>query len=291
MQWSADALARARDDGRLVINPVVYAEVSTGFDRIEDLDDAMPADDFEREPLPYEAGFLVGKAFLAYRKRGGQRRSLLLYRRARCGAQVPAADTGRNAIPHLLPFRRSDRSLTGAALLQPRRNRGGPRYLRSGHCGMPGDRFRDRYAAARRALNRRDRRSMPGGEDGRTAECGNVWVPQDWAHPDGPAMPLRVVVVLQRAAAWLRGAAIHARADKDQRAVHQRERRAAQGRDRPGVADVGVGAPGLAGRAPTPGRPGDMMVRCAPGNDGCLMTSALSCWPSCSFGTLSWPPR
>ena len=35
----------------------------------------------------------------------------------------------------------------------------------------------------------------------------------------------------------------------------------------------------------------DMMVRCAPGNDGCLMMSALSCWPSCSFGTLSWPPR
>jgi len=31
--------------------------------------------------------------------------------------------------------------------------------------------------------------------DGMTARCGNVWVPQDWAHPDGPAMPLRVVVL------------------------------------------------------------------------------------------------
>ena len=31
--------------------------------------------------------------------------------------------------------------------------------------------------------------------DGLPAECGNVWVPQDWAHPDGPAMPLRVVVL------------------------------------------------------------------------------------------------
>ncbi len=76
-QWSGDALARARDDGRLVINPIVYAEVSTGFDRIEDLDDAVPAADFEREPLPYQAGFVAGKAFLAYRKRGGQRRSPL----------------------------------------------------------------------------------------------------------------------------------------------------------------------------------------------------------------------
>jgi len=76
-EWSGDALARARDDGQLVINPIVYAEVSVGFDRIEDLDDAVPADDFQREVLPYEAGFLAGKAFLAYRRRGGQKRSPL----------------------------------------------------------------------------------------------------------------------------------------------------------------------------------------------------------------------
>lgn len=75
--WSADALAQARDDGVLVINPIVYAEVSTGFDRIEDLDDAVPADDFRHEPLPYEAGFVASKAFLAYRRRGGQKRSPL----------------------------------------------------------------------------------------------------------------------------------------------------------------------------------------------------------------------
>lgn len=76
-QWSREALARAGDQGRLVINPIIYAEISTGFDTIEDLDDAVSADDFEREPLPYEAGFLAGKAFLAYRQRGGQRRSPL----------------------------------------------------------------------------------------------------------------------------------------------------------------------------------------------------------------------
>ncbi|MGH3908436.1 MAG: type II toxin-antitoxin system VapC family toxin [Pseudonocardiaceae bacterium] len=76
-QWSEGALAKARDEGRLMINPIVYAEVSTGFDKVEDLDDAVPVDDFEREPLPYEAGFVAGKAFLAYRKRGGQRRSPL----------------------------------------------------------------------------------------------------------------------------------------------------------------------------------------------------------------------
>jgi predicted nucleic acid-binding protein len=76
-EWSQQAVARARDEGRLAINPIVYAEVSTGFDTIEDLDDAVPVSDFEREPLPYEAGFVAGKVFLAYRKRGGQRRSPL----------------------------------------------------------------------------------------------------------------------------------------------------------------------------------------------------------------------
>lgn len=76
-QWSENALARARDDSDLVINPIVYAEVSVGFDRIEDLDNAVPAEDFRREELPYEAGFLAGKAFLAYRRRGGERRAPL----------------------------------------------------------------------------------------------------------------------------------------------------------------------------------------------------------------------
>lgn len=73
--WSQVTLAAARDAGILVINPLIYAEVSTGFDRIEDLDQALPTTDFEREALPWEAGFLAGKAFLAYRQRGGQRRS------------------------------------------------------------------------------------------------------------------------------------------------------------------------------------------------------------------------
>ena len=76
-EWSENALAQAGDEGQLVINPIVYAEVSVGFDRIEDLDDALSPDDFRREALPYEAGFLAGKAFLAYRRRGGQKRSPL----------------------------------------------------------------------------------------------------------------------------------------------------------------------------------------------------------------------
>lgn len=74
-EWSRQALVRARDDGRLVINAIIYAEVSIGFDRIEDLDDAVPVSDLERESLPYEAAFLAGKAFVEYRRRDGERRS------------------------------------------------------------------------------------------------------------------------------------------------------------------------------------------------------------------------
>jgi predicted nucleic acid-binding protein len=75
--WSASALERAADSLRLVINPIVYAEVSVRFSRIEDLEEAMPKALIEREPIPYEAAFLAGKSYLAYRRRGGRKRSPL----------------------------------------------------------------------------------------------------------------------------------------------------------------------------------------------------------------------
>ena len=75
--WSAAALADAASTGRLVINPIVYAEVAAGFERIEDLEDVLPRDYYDRHPLPWEAAFLAGQCFVKYRKRGGQRRSPL----------------------------------------------------------------------------------------------------------------------------------------------------------------------------------------------------------------------
>ncbi len=75
--WSAEAVAGARDIGNLVINPIIYAEVCAGFDRIETVDAALPATDFLREALPYPAGFLASRAFVAYRRRGGQKSSPL----------------------------------------------------------------------------------------------------------------------------------------------------------------------------------------------------------------------
>src|SRR6266705_979554 len=77
LAWSAEAIKRAADRYRRVINPIVYAEVSIRYSRIEELDAALPRTMFDREAIPYEAAFLAGKSFLAYRRRGGTKRSPL----------------------------------------------------------------------------------------------------------------------------------------------------------------------------------------------------------------------
>ncbi len=75
--WSSAALAEAADGSRLAINPIIYAEVSVAYTRIEELDAALPADTFTRLALPWAAAFLAGKCFLGYRRGGGERRSPL----------------------------------------------------------------------------------------------------------------------------------------------------------------------------------------------------------------------
>lgn len=76
-EWSADALARIAQTSRLVINPIIYAEISIHFSSHEKLDDALPREIFAREPIPFEAAFLAGKVLVLYRRRGGQKRSPL----------------------------------------------------------------------------------------------------------------------------------------------------------------------------------------------------------------------
>lgn len=76
-EWSSDALADAMTTAGVAVNPLIYAEVSVGFRRIEDLDEALPEDPFARLPLPWSAAFLAGKCFAAYRRAGGARRSPL----------------------------------------------------------------------------------------------------------------------------------------------------------------------------------------------------------------------
>lgn len=74
--WSATHLARAFDEGPVIINPVIYAELSVGFDRVENLEAALP-ERVEREGLPWDAAFLAGRCYVAYRRGGGAGRSPL----------------------------------------------------------------------------------------------------------------------------------------------------------------------------------------------------------------------
>lgn len=75
-QWSAQQLTRAIATGEVVLSPVVYAELSAGFERIEELDRRLPAQ-LRREAIPWEAAFLSGRAFKRHRERGGTRTSPL----------------------------------------------------------------------------------------------------------------------------------------------------------------------------------------------------------------------
>ena len=76
-QWSADRLAEALDQGPVVINQVVYGEVSLRFSAIEDLDAVLTPDRFVRATLPWAAAFLAARCFRTYRGRGGTRTSTL----------------------------------------------------------------------------------------------------------------------------------------------------------------------------------------------------------------------
>lgn len=75
--WSAGELELRAEQDLLWINPIVYAEVSVRFETIEELEEALPAAYLRRASLPWEAGFLAGKCFMQYRKRGGTKRSPL----------------------------------------------------------------------------------------------------------------------------------------------------------------------------------------------------------------------
>jgi hypothetical protein len=75
--WSAAMLEDVAQRGRLVLNAIIYAEVSIGFEAIEEVEDALPPEFFVRAPIPLEAAFLAGKVFKRYRRRGGTKRSPL----------------------------------------------------------------------------------------------------------------------------------------------------------------------------------------------------------------------
>lgn len=75
--WSTRALSRAADQGPIYVNPIVYAEISAGYSHSAEVDLILEQLGLDREDLPWAAAFLAGHAHLAYRRRGGERRSPL----------------------------------------------------------------------------------------------------------------------------------------------------------------------------------------------------------------------
>ncbi len=75
--WSEAALIDAANRDEIAVNPIIYAEIASGFATMAALDAHLGAGEFRRLPLPYEAGFVAGRAFVEYRRRGGVRTSPL----------------------------------------------------------------------------------------------------------------------------------------------------------------------------------------------------------------------
>ena len=75
--WSSRTLAFYADTHIFIINPVIYSEVSVGFEKMDEVDAILPPTHFRRMPIPWEAAFSAGKSFLQYRKRSGVKRSPL----------------------------------------------------------------------------------------------------------------------------------------------------------------------------------------------------------------------
>src|SRR3974377_1883644 len=75
--WSQDQLEQAALKGSLVINDVIYAEVSTRYETIEAVESMLLDLKIEVVPIPREAFFVAGKAFLQYRAAGGIRTGVL----------------------------------------------------------------------------------------------------------------------------------------------------------------------------------------------------------------------
>jgi predicted nucleic acid-binding protein len=79
-EWGEWSVGRMRDLARvheIVINPVIYAELSLAFDAVEDLDAAIADLDLGVIELPRPALFLAGKAFVRYRRLGGIKSNVL----------------------------------------------------------------------------------------------------------------------------------------------------------------------------------------------------------------------
>lgn len=75
--WSEGKLEEYSDHTSLYINPIIYSEISIGFNFIEDLESAISKAGFQLLEIPKEALFLAGKAFIKYKRREGIKKTPL----------------------------------------------------------------------------------------------------------------------------------------------------------------------------------------------------------------------
>ena len=76
-EWSASTLERLDQYHTFFINPVIYAECSIGFEKIEEVEALFTQLGFVTKPIPKEALFLAGKAFLQYKRQQGAKNNVL----------------------------------------------------------------------------------------------------------------------------------------------------------------------------------------------------------------------
>lgn len=75
--WSIHQLRLQSKIHLLAINPIIYAELSCAFKKVEELDEVVQVMGLKLHQIPRPALFLAGKAFLRYRRLGGEKNSIL----------------------------------------------------------------------------------------------------------------------------------------------------------------------------------------------------------------------
>jgi predicted nucleic acid-binding protein len=78
--WADWSIAQMRAQARLhalVINPVIYAEMSLSFSTLEALEAVVRTLGLELREIPRPALFLAAKAYAQYRRRGGRKGQVL----------------------------------------------------------------------------------------------------------------------------------------------------------------------------------------------------------------------
>jgi hypothetical protein len=76
-EWSAMNLQSLGDQHQLIINDIIYSEISITFTKLEELEEVISSSFFQMEPIPKEALFLAGKAFMPYKHSSGTKNSCL----------------------------------------------------------------------------------------------------------------------------------------------------------------------------------------------------------------------